>query len=169
GFDFLTRCRLGRDHDLPSTLSQSMFINPTFINWGIYFACLVTHPPPRPIWATVLVLPDSAHRSGTTTQTDDPEQIERKPYETTRRQIAPWLSQGELGVGTGSRVRRNNDRRGVCRFEIQNYGGRDEPRQCYTTRQRAASRQDRYSSVSFEFPGNGTRRFTQTHKRDKVA
>ena len=53
-------------------------------------------------------------------------------YERTRRQIAPLLSQGELDVGPGSRVRTSNDRRGICRFEIQysSKGEHHDPNQC---------------------------------------
>src|SRR5512144_1980433 len=61
------------------------------------------------------------------------------PHETTRRQLAPSLSQGELDVGSGSCIQPRDDRRGMGRFDIQNAstGGHHEPNQCYTTRQRA--------------------------------
>ena len=59
--------------------------------------------------------------------------------ETTGRQIAPLLSQGELDVGSGGRVQPSNHRRGICRFEIQNYAKAEhhDPSQWYTTRLRA--------------------------------
>jgi pimeloyl-ACP methyl ester carboxylesterase len=52
--------------------------------------------------------------------------------ETTTRQIAPLLSQGEFDVGSGSRVQPSKDQRGICKFEIQNYSKGENYRLGYT-------------------------------------
>jgi hypothetical protein len=52
-----------------------------------------------------------------TTRPNNPELLERGTQRNNQRQIVRLHSQGELDVGSGSRVQPSDDRGGNCRFE----------------------------------------------------